>query len=76
MNELSNSSMSDLTYSVVKAYAKKGSLLSRPELENLVESKNLDELVNKLRTTAYKEEVGKIEQPYSPIKLELAFREN
>ena len=32
--------MSDLTYSVVKAYAKKGSLLSRPELENLAESMN------------------------------------
>tara|TARA_B100001179_G_C18555958_1_gene388264 strand:- start:166 stop:1230 length:1065 start_codon:yes stop_codon:yes gene_type:complete len=76
VNNLSNSSMSDLTYSVVKAYAKKGSLLSRPELENLAESKNLDELVNRLRATSYNEEVGKIEQPYSPINLELAFREN
>ena len=54
--------MSDLTYSVVKAYAKKGSLLSRAELENLAESKNLDELVNRLRATSYNDEVGKIDK--------------
>lgn len=64
-----------LVYAGVKSYSLKGKLLTRKELETLAESRDLDELVTRLKNTAYNDAVSKVQKPYTAQKIELALRD-
>ncbi|MEM3183268.1 MAG: V-type ATPase subunit [Nitrososphaerota archaeon] len=64
----------DLEYVIGKSYGIKGKLLSYAMLEELASSKNLDELVEKLRPTDYGPYVSNLPRPLKPISIELALR--
>jgi V/A-type H+-transporting ATPase subunit C len=61
-------------YAGAKSFAMKGQLLEKATLEKLAESSNIEELVNRLKTTPYSEYLSQISPPYYSRKLELAFR--
>ncbi len=61
---------------MVKSFVIRGNLLSRQTLEGLAESKNLEEMVVKLRGTVYADAVSKLSQPYDIQQMERAFREH
>ncbi len=64
-----------LVYAGVKSYSLKGKLLTRKDLETLAESRDLDELVTRLKNTAYNDAVSKVQKPYTAQKIELALRD-
>lgn len=68
--------ISDDIYSSVKSFAFKGRILSYQNLENLAESRDLEDLVTKLRGTVYSQAVSKVQKPYKADRLELAFKEH
>ena len=70
------SPVSDNIYPVTKAYALKGSLLPQATLESLSESKDLGDLITRLKATAYADAVSKIVPPYGAYKIELAAKEH
>jgi V/A-type H+-transporting ATPase subunit C len=57
------------------AAALKGTLLGRSAIEKLVESRTLEELVNRLKGTPYSSVLSTVSPPYAARRLELAFRE-
>jgi V/A-type H+-transporting ATPase subunit C len=71
-----NNILEDRTYSAVKSYALKGTLIDQTTYRSLAESKSIDELIIKLKTTTYNEFVSKIEQPYTSKKIEHAVKEH
>ena len=60
----------------VKSYSKRGQLLKRPDLQTLAESRDLDELVTRIKNTKYLEAVNAVTKPYTAEKLEIALRAN
>ncbi|HEY4699359.1 MAG TPA: V-type ATPase subunit, partial [Nitrososphaerales archaeon] len=69
----SQNRFADDTFSMVKSYVIKGNLLSFQILEGLAESKNLDDLVIKLRGTNYVDTVSRVQPSFTANKLENAF---
>jgi V/A-type H+-transporting ATPase subunit C len=67
---------SDNVYSITKAYALKGTLLSRASIEPLTEARDLEDLVTRLKATAYSDAVSKIQPPHAAYKIDLAAREH
>ncbi len=68
--------IADSVYASTKSYAGKGALLSRPTIENLTEARDLEELILRLKATAYDEAVSRVEKPISASRIELAAREH
>ncbi|MEO9310373.1 MAG: V-type ATPase subunit [Nitrososphaera sp.] len=64
-----------LVYAGVKSYSLKGKLLTKKDLETLAESRDLDELVTRIKNTAYNDAVTKVQKPYTAQKIELALRD-
>ena len=64
-----------LVYAGVKSYSLKGKLLTKKDLQTLAEARDLDELITRMKSTAYSEVVSKIQKPYSSQKIELALRD-
>ena len=58
----------------VKSYSKRGQLLKRPDLQTLAESRDLDELVTRIKNTKYLEAVNSVSKPYTAEKLEMALK--
>ncbi len=58
----------------VKSFSARGRLLSRTELQTLAESRNLDELVTRIKGTVYINAVSKIAKPITAEKIESALR--
>ena len=58
----------------VKSYSKRGQLLKRADLQTLAESRDLDELVTRIKNTKYIEAVNGVTKPYTAEKLEMALR--
>ena len=58
----------------VKSYSKRGQLLKRPDFQTLAESRDLDELVTRIKNTKYLEAMSAIVKPYTAEKLEMALR--
>ncbi|MEK6834534.1 MAG: ATPase, partial [Thermoproteota archaeon] len=56
----------------VKSFSARGRLLSKAELQTLAESRNLDELVTRIKNTKYVDGVSKITKPYTAEKIESA----
>lgn len=61
-------------YASVKSYSRRGKLLARAELQTLAESRDLEELVTRIKNTAYAGAVAKLPKPYSSQALENALR--
>lgn len=64
----------DLEYVIGRSYGLKGKLLPYAVLEELASSKNLEELVEKLRPTDYGPYVSNLPRPLKPTSIELALR--
>jgi V/A-type H+-transporting ATPase subunit C len=63
-------------FGTVRAFAEKGKMLSKIELESLTDSRDLDELVTKLKNTAYTEVMAKLQKPFNAEKIENLLRED
>lgn len=65
---------SQKVYASVKSYGQRGKLLSRSDLQAFAESRDLDELVTRIKNTSYSDAVSKITKPLTAEKLESALR--
>ena len=58
----------------VKSFSARGRLLAKGELQTLAESRNLDELVTRIKSTVYINAVSKLTKPITAEKIESALR--
>ena len=65
---------SQKVYASVKAYSKRGRLLTKSELQTLAESRDLDELITRIKNTYYSDSVSEISKPLTAEKIESALR--
>ena len=65
---------SQKVFASVKSYSKKGSLLPKSEFQTLAESRDLDELMTRIKNTSYADSVSKVSKPYTSEKIESALR--
>lgn len=63
-------------FGTVRAFAEKGKMFSKLELESLTDSRDLDELVTKLKNTPYTEVMAKLQKPLNAEKIENLLRED
>ncbi len=61
-------------YASVKAYSKRGKLLTRGDFQTLAESRDLEELMTRIKNTVYAEAVADVQKPYSSQNIESALR--
>lgn len=61
-------------FSSVKSFSARGKLLSKKELQTLAESRDLDELVTRIKNTAYADSISKLTTPFTPEKIEALLR--
>lgn len=64
-----------MVYAGAKAYGMRGKILHRKDLQMLAESRDLDELVIRIKNTVYGEAATKIAKPYTAQKIEIALRD-
>ena len=62
-------------YAGVKSYSMKGKLLGRKDLQTLSESRDLEELITRIKATSYGEAISKVAKPFSSAKIEMALRD-
>ena len=60
----------------VKSFTAKGRMLSRDVLQTLAESRDMDELVTRIKNTIYLDAVSKLQKPYTAEGVENALRED
>jgi len=65
---------SQKVFASVKTYGKRGRLLSKNEFQTLAESRDLDELVTRIKNTNYADVVSKISKPFTAEKIEFALK--
>ncbi len=61
-------------YASVKSYSQRGKLLTGSDLQTLAESRNLEELITRIKNTIYSDAVAKLAKPYSSQQIENALR--
>ncbi|MBM3895292.1 MAG: V-type ATPase subunit [Thaumarchaeota archaeon] len=61
-------------YASVKSYSQRGRLLPKSILQTLAESRDLDELVTRIKNTKYADGISKITKPYTAEKIESILR--
>jgi V/A-type H+-transporting ATPase subunit C len=61
-------------YASVKAYSKRGKLLTRSDFQTLAESRDLEELMTRIKNTVYGDAVAEVQKPYSSLSIESALR--
>ncbi len=61
-------------YASVKSYSKRGKLLKKSDFQTLAESRDLDELMTRIKNTVYGEAVSEVEKPYTSLGIESALR--
>ena len=66
--------MGKSVYASVKAYSKKGNLLTRSDFQTLAEARDMDELVTRIKNTAYAGAVADVQKPYTSQGIESALR--
>ena len=77
MNKVKTEShFAEQTFSMVKSFVTRGNLLDSSALEGLAESKNLDDVLVKLRGTVYAEVVSSLEPPLTSSKFEMSFHKH
>lgn len=65
---------SQKVYASVKSYSQRGKLLSKPDLQTLAESRDLDELLTRIKNTIYADAVTDVSKPFTSEKIENALR--
>lgn len=61
-------------YASVKSYSKRGKLLKKADFQTLAESRDLDELMTRIKNTIYSEAVADVQKPYTSQSIESALR--
>lgn len=61
-------------YASVKSYSKKGRLLKKSDFQTLAESRDLEELMTRIKNTSYGESISDVQKPYTSQKIENALR--
>lgn len=61
-------------YASVKAYSKRGKLLTKADFQTLAESRDLEELMTRIKNTVYAEAVAEVQKPYTSQSIESALR--
>ena len=61
-------------YASVKAYSKRGKLLTKADFQTLAESRDLEELMTRIKNTVYAEAVADVQKPYTSQSIESALR--
>jgi V/A-type H+-transporting ATPase subunit C len=61
-------------YASVKSYSKRGKLLKRSDFQTLAESRDLDELMTRIKNTIYGDSVIEVQKPYTSQGIESALR--
>ena len=61
-------------YASVKSYSKRGKLLKKADFQTLAESRDLEELMTRIKNTVYGEAVADVQKPYTSQKIESSFR--
>lgn len=61
-------------YASVKSYSQRGKLLSRSDFQTLAESRDLEELITRIKNTVYAESVSALSKPFSAQSIENALR--
>lgn len=59
----------------VKSYSIKGKLMTKKDLQTLSESRDLEEMVTRIKNTIYNDAISKVQRPYTTQKIELALRD-
>ena len=59
-------------YASVKSYSKRGQLLKKADFQTLAESRDLDELMTRIKNTIYGDSVSDVQKPYTSQKIENA----
>ena len=67
-------SASKNVYASVKSYSKRGKLLKKEDFQTLAESRDLDELMVRIKNTIYADAVAEVEKPYTSQNIESALR--
>ncbi len=62
-------------FGTVLSHGLRGRMLTKNELQNLAESRDLEELVTRLKNTIYLDAFAKLTKPYTAEKVEGALRE-
>lgn len=52
-------------YASVKSYSKRGKLLKKSDFQTLAESRDLDELMTRIKNTIYGDSVADVQKPYT-----------
>lgn len=65
---------SQKVFSSVKSFSQRGKLLTKTELQTLAESRDLEELVTRIKNTKYADAVSKLQKPLTAGKIESALR--
>jgi len=65
---------SQKVFAAVKSYSKRGRLLPKSEFQTLAESRDLDELMTRIKNTNYADAVSKISKPFTSEKIESALK--
>jgi V/A-type H+-transporting ATPase subunit C len=60
----------------VKSFTAKGKMLSRDNMQTLAESRDMDELVTRIKNTVYLDAVSKLQKPYTAEIVENGLRED
>ncbi|MCE9652408.1 MAG: V-type ATPase subunit [Nitrosarchaeum sp.] len=63
-------------YASVKSYSKRGKLLKKSDFQTLAESRDLDELITRIKNTIYGNAVAEVQKPYTSQGIESALRSN
>jgi V/A-type H+-transporting ATPase subunit C len=61
-------------YASVKSFSQRGKLLTKSDLQVLAESRDLDELITRIKNTIYSDATVDITKPYTSEKIESALR--
>ncbi len=61
-------------FASVKSFSQRGRLLTKTELQTLAESRDLDELITRIKNTKYADAISKISKPFTAAKVESALR--
>lgn len=69
-------SLPNKIFGTVLAHSMRGRMLSKAELQTLAESRDIEELVTRLKNTIYLDALAKLTKPFSAEKVEGALREH
>ena len=61
-------------YASVKSYSKRGKLLKKSDFQTLAESRDLDELMTRIKNTIYGDSIIEVQKPYTSQGIESALR--